>query len=360
MTYLLNDKGVSYREDIIFLIHIRLSFALIFFSTGVLLFADSSGYEALLKSRPPKVQSFDYIEENTPKTDFGYVDFKTLLLFHPAMRMYNFKVNNFFRPLPDKVTVPVKFFLETRERESIKKVKAANLERISLDKKLMRIHKRKSRIANQFAEQKRLLLLDKFADKDLELIELDEKLKVELDKLQNEIKQITSAISKLYDESFGIHYLSVTERKSMLKKIESEVLQIIEIVRQKHQLIFVLNNQVGDLNPAVEANPLSFKYDGFVEMNPLWKFLNRVSNTWSDATEIRIEGDVNLFTEFYSKQQFIGSIFRLDSINRFVISGGLDMTYECLRELYSKYRYPKNQIDNLVNILAELKTEARK
>lgn len=338
--------------------NIRLSFALIFFGNSVLLFAENSGYEALLNSKPPKVQSFDYIEESIPKIDFGYVDFKTLLLFHPAMRMYNFKVNNFYRPLPDKLNTPLKFYLENRERKSIKKVKDAKTERALLDRQLLKLHKKKSRVLGDFAEQKRLLLLDRFVNTEQELIKLNEEQQNEIAQLESEINKITSAMQSLYNQSFGVHYLNLDERKSMLKKIESEVKQVIEAIRQKKKLTFILNNQVGDLTKAFQPNPMSFEYEGFVEMNKLWTFLNRVPDTWSDSAGIRVEQDVVAFSEFYSKHHNIGSIFRLESINRLVLAGGSDLTYECLAELYIRYKYPQNQIVRLINILEGLKTEA--
>ena len=54
-------------------------------------------------------------------------------------------------------------------------------------------------------------------------------------------------MKELYNKSFGIHYFKLDERSKEFKRIESEVKQAIETIRRKQKLIFILNNQVGDL-----------------------------------------------------------------------------------------------------------------
>ena len=94
-------------------------------SSQCVLFADNFSFEKLLKSRPPMTDKIDSIDSKNTGMDFGHVDYKTLLLFHPDMRVYNFKVNNFYRPVPQDLKVPLKFYLEDRERKSVELIKSA-------------------------------------------------------------------------------------------------------------------------------------------------------------------------------------------------------------------------------------------
>ena len=98
-----------------------------------------------------------------------------------------------------------------------------------------------------FEEQKRLLLRDKFADQDAELISLAGKEDTAIAEVNGRIQMTQKKMMKdLYNKSFGIHYLRLDERKQEFQRIESEVKQAIESIRRKQKLIFVLNNQVGD------------------------------------------------------------------------------------------------------------------
>ena len=161
---------------------------------------------------------------------------------------------------------------------------------------------------------------------------------------------------ELYDKSFGIHYLRLDERKQEFQRIESEseVKQAIESIRRKQKLIFVLNNQVGDFEAAVKPNSRMFNYTGFVEMNHLWKFLHRAKVLESgELDKIRIE-DVKAMKGYYNQQVSVGSIFQLPSINKFVLAGGRDVTPSCLSEIYLKYKYSRQKITRLINIIVEL------
>ena len=48
-----------------------------------------------MQSRPPSTNDLDGMDGEHTGNDFGYVNYKTLLLFHPRMKVYNFKINNF-------------------------------------------------------------------------------------------------------------------------------------------------------------------------------------------------------------------------------------------------------------------------
>ena len=324
-------------------------------SNQCVLFADNFAFEKLLKSRPPITDKIDTIDSKNTGMDFGHVDYKILLLFHPDMRVYNFKVNNFYRPVPQDLKVPLKFYLEDRERKSVELIKSAQRNYDKHDRKLLALHRDKNRVAADFAEQKRLLLLDKFANKQTELIKLNELKKNALEEVSIQIEATRKRMKKLYDQSFGIHYLSLTERQKAFRKIESEIKAVIEIVRKKQNLVFVLNNQVGELSESVKLNSRMFKYPGFVEMNNLWKYLHRSKQLPSGEIDtIRLGDDINSMLGYYNRQSSVGSIFRLPSINQFVLAGGRNITLLCLEEIYSKYRYPRNKIVRLINILAEL------
>ena len=293
--------------------------------------------------------------DNKSGGDFGYVNYKTLLLFHPRMKVYNFKVNNFYRPVPNDITVPLQYYLEDRERRSAEQIKSSRTIHENYKRNLTNLYREKNRLLANFEEQKRLLLRDKFADQETELISLGVEEKNAIAELNGKIQMTQKKMRELYDKSFGIHYLRLDERKQEFQRIESEVKQAIESIRRKQKLIFVLNNQVGDIEAAVKPNSRMFNYTGFVEMNHLWKFLHRTKVLESgELDKIRIEDDLRAMKEYYNQQVSVGSIFQLQSINQFVLAGGRDVTPSCLAEIYLKYKYSRQKITRLINVLVEL------
>ena len=317
--------------------------------------ADNFAFEKLLKSRPPMTDNLNDIDSKQSGLDFGYVNYKTLLLFHPQMRTYNFKVNNFYRPVPKDLKVPLKFFLEDRERRSVSLIKRTKRDYDKHKRKLATLYETKSKVAADFVEQKRLLLRDKFANKEKELITLGDREKSALDNVSTQIEVTRERIKELYDRSFGIHYLRLDERQEAFSKIESGVRESIEIVRRKQHLVFVLNNQVGDLSKSFKLSSRMFEYPGFVEMNNLWKFLHRSKRLASgELDKIRLGDDTRSMIKFFNHQSNVGSIFQLPSINHFVLAGGKNITLRCLAEIYVKHEYPRDKIIRLINIIAEL------
>ena len=297
----------------------------------------------------------DDLDSNNRSGDFGYVNYKTLLLFHPRMKVYNFKVNNFYRPVPNDLKVPLKYYLEDRERRSVVQIKSYKIAHQNYKRNLTNLYREKNRLLANFKEQKRLLLRDKFADQETELISLGAEEKNAIAELNNKIQTTQQKVRQLYDKSFGIHYLKLDERREEFRRIESEVKQAIESIRQKQKLIFILNNQVGDFEAAVKPNSRMFNYSGFVEMNHLWKFLHRAKVLESgELDKIRIEDDVKAMNGYYNQQVSVGSIFQLPSINQFILAGGRDVTLQCLAEIYLKYKYSQQKITRLINILVEL------
>ena len=104
----------------------------------------------------------DDLDGNKSGGDFGYVNYKTLLLFHPRMKVYNFKVNNFYRPVPNDIKVPLKYYLEDRERRSAEQIKSSRTTQENYKRNLTALYRDKARVIANFKEQKRLLLRDKF------------------------------------------------------------------------------------------------------------------------------------------------------------------------------------------------------
>ena len=312
-------------------------------------------FEQLMQSRPPATTEIDDLDNEQASGDFGYVNFKTLLLFHPRMKVYNFKVNNFYRPVPNDLKVPLKYYLEDRERKSVDLIKSLRTVHQNHNRKLSALYRDKTRVFSSFKEQKRLLLRDKLANQEAELIELNAKENNEIAEVSRKIQITKKQMQDLYDKSFGVHYLKLEERQAEFKKIESEVKNAIESIRLKHKLVFILNNQVGDFNDLVKPNSRMFEYSGFVEMNKLWKFLHRTKVLQSgELDKIRLVDDVESMLDYYNRQVTIGSIFQLPSINQFVLAGGRDMTLQCLAEVYLKYKYPREKIIRLINIIAQL------
>ena len=308
-----------------------------------------------MQSRPPSTNDLDGMDDEHTGNDFGYVNYKTLLLFHPRMKVYNFKINNFYRPIPRDVKVPLKYYLEDRERKSVNLIKSSRTAYENHNRKLLALHRDKNRVSANFKEQKRLLLRDKFADTEAELIALDAKEDNTIAEITGKIQMTKKQMQDLYNQSFGIHYLSLDERRAEFKKIESEVKQAIELIRQKQKLIFILNNQVGDFDDILKPNPRMFNYSGFVEMNNLWKFLHRTQVLDSgEFDDFRLGDDVKAMLSYYDRKTRIGSVFQLPSINQFVLAGGRDVTLQCLAEVYLKYKYSRQKIIRLINIIAEL------
>ena len=297
----------------------------------------------------------DDLDSNNSGGDFGYVNYKTLLLFHPRMKVYNFKVNNFYRPVPKDIKVPLKYYLEDRERRSAEQIKSSRTTHENYKRNLTALYRDKARVIANFKEQKRLLLRDKFADQDAELIVIAGKEDTAIAEVRSRIQSTKKQMKDLYNKSFGIHYLKLDERREEFKRIEFEVKQAIETIRSKQKLIFVLNNQVGDLKGPEKPNPRMFNYTGFVDMNSLWKFFHRSSVLRSgELNESRLENDINEMLGYYNRHVNVGSIFQLPSLSKFVLAGGRDITLHCLAEIYSRYKYPRKKVIRLINILAEL------
>ena len=99
----------------------------------------------------------DDLDGNNSGGDFGYVNYKTLLLFHPRMKVYNFKVNNFYRPVPKDIKVPLKYYLEDRERRSAEQIKSSKTTHENYKRNLTALYRDKARVIANFKEQKRLL-----------------------------------------------------------------------------------------------------------------------------------------------------------------------------------------------------------
>ena len=355
----------SYRTNLLFtqgypmfIFSIRFQiFALLFTSLfSSLGFAANNDFESLFGVRKKKRQAAKTASPS--HNGFGYVDYKTLLLFHPAMRLYNFKVNNAYRPVPKNISVPLNFFLADREKKSVTQIRENQNMQTQARNQLKDLHSKSARLAREHQKQKNLLLRDKFANKEREFERLKREYQRELKEVQDEINATTEKIHRLYNESFGVHFLRIEERKSFLTAIEDEVLSTIEALRKEKKFLFILNNQVGHGFEPAKINTLAYRYTGFTGMNPLWKYLKRNQKLSSgENNSVRIGADVRDMQSMYDRSLDVSGIFQSPNLERFVLAGGVNLTLEVLEKIYQKHNYPDAQIRQLKLILSELRSE---
>lgn len=339
----------------------RLLTALLCFSISLTtVVSNNTAFESLWKSRPkPNSQPVEDARSGKDvQGGIGLVDFQLCLLFHPSMRVYNFKIHNVFRPVPTNLTVPLNFYLEERERKSIRMVREAQSSRVRNQLELERLRKQYDQETRNYNSKKRELMNSGYTDIEKDLEELRKVKEENQRKIQAEILKVNEETKKIYNESFGIHYLTMEEREAFLQKVVEDVREVIDAIREKKSYSFILNSRSAGSYDLRRITPSSYFQQGQVQMNSLWKFLRRPQRLKSgEDNNVKLEAEMSEMAPFFERLSDVSKIFQGSAVSQFVLSGGEDLTYDVLKNLYRKYNYKEPQIQRLLMVVRALREE---
>jgi hypothetical protein len=293
-----------------------------------------------------------------PSAGIAFVDMGTVLLFHPEMKTYNFKVHNFYRPIPKQISVPLDFYLSQRQKESLEMIQKYRTEHDNLKQKIQRLERVSQQELTEFDSKKRQILADGNGDTIARVQALQEQYNLRSQKLFEQISNARSSLSEIWEKTYGNQFLRLEERSAKLKSIMKNVYDTLDLIRAKSGYAVILNNHFNLPPKSPELSPLMFFTNSYSGTNQLSDFLQSGS--------LKFRGDFKPGPDYYKQMlepywthaSEINGIFNFHEAGAFVLSGGKDITSEVLSSIYEQY----NQADNaahLIPVLNKFREESR-
>lgn len=272
----------------------------------------------------------------------GRVSMDLLFLLHPKMKDYNFHVDSFFKELPERLSMPVEFYLKDRQKKYKEfEVKVLSKKRIMM-KEVEDIKHKLNLLRQKYVQSNNELLgmqlNSKHRNKKYQQIEREYwasrvKLEEEIIKKRNQFKQWLS------DNNREL-FLTRLDRDQKLDDITKEVKDIVQIVANKKNINLVINRNAKTLGAGSNLLQLQDRPFLFDNNQALQKFFNNEFHF--DYKEAGSPSDfIQAFNSYLKHYGSIRATFA-NAYQQFDTLGKVhDLTIPSLNVLFTRYKFPK-------------------
>ncbi|MCO4780883.1 MAG: hypothetical protein KC646_01060 [Candidatus Cloacimonetes bacterium] len=283
------------------------------------------------------------------------LDLKLALLLHPAMKDYNFTIHSFIKPIPKNLNVPINFYLKNRIKESSEMVLKSKKTYKDLRLKQLEVQQKISSLIYNKSSNIRKIMSSNRGDTESQLEKFRSDYQKKLKRYQLQKLSITKDIVNTFDTSYGIHYMTRTDRDRLLKKIEKEVLLAAKKVLNSQNLSVLLNgNYLEDVAPQT-ISKLAWVDKNFTGVNALSFYFQRQHQVIDDEIQSYSEQiGADLFDPYYKNLNKIPAIFGKNYNDQFILLGGKNITKATLQVLYQKYN-KLNLIKDILSFVQKIK-----
>lgn len=283
------------------------------------------------------------------KPAFGFTDVSKAMMLHPLMARFRIKEGR-FAPEADKGKVETNLAakgkaITEKQNELQKKQEKLSIEMQKIDQELSAALS----TLNVKYNNKKLSSPGKTSDqynKEKDLIESDFWKKRR--ELQKQVVMVQEEYSKLHRENELLHLTSQSETDGIFSTMLTEIYEAIDVVSNHYKIDFVFNSSF-----SVERTPVN---PSFTPSNPMGEFLSK--DFKQDATEVLFEhgedGRAPLFSTldyWCACQRWTFRNIVDPRLDRMILKGGLDMTPAVIDFVYQKHKISASHRDIIQEFL---------
>jgi hypothetical protein len=267
-------------------------------------------------------------------------DLNLILLFHPRMSQYNFKVHSFQAPLPEKLKIDPSFYLRQRQAEVGRLRRALRSREEILKQERRRIKARLQSLKNKFQSQMSDLSLKREESRE-ELSKIADRLEEEYFKERFKLEtQLTEGGAKLQSwklSNLKRNYVSQKTRHFILAEISSEVLNVSGRICDELGIDLLLDQGQKETPVPTLANRRVDPAKAGKVQNRLASFLQRPWQVGEGNAKMSIRGQFKLLASHFSRYE------EMDSMLGPRVSPALhkDLTLDILHEIWTRNQIPK-------------------
>lgn len=278
----------------------------------------------------------------TTQPSLGRVSMDLLLLMHPKMKKYNFHVDSFFTEIPEKLTMPVEFYLKDRQK-AFKEYKAKALsKKRGMMKKIENVKRSLNSLRQKYLKSNNELLSMQSDDKlrNQKYQKIESEYWTSRVKLEEEIKKIRNQFEKWVSNNSKELFLNRQDRDQVLKDIAKEVKEIVQIVANEKNINLVFNRNAKTLGAGSNLLQLQDKPFLFDNNHALQKFFD--NEFYFDYKKSGSTSDyLQAFNSYLKHYESIHSIFA-NAYRQFDTLGKVhDLTIPSLNLMFTRYKFPK-------------------
>ena len=281
-------------------------------------------------------------EKESSQLALGRVSMDLLFLLHPRMKEYNFHVDSFFKELPERLSMPVEFYLKDRQKkykaykakfQSKKRNMLKEVENIKLSLNLLR---------QKYVQSNNELLgmQSDSKNRNQKYQQLERDYWASRVKLEEKISETRNQFEKWVSNNGKDLFINREDRDQILDDIAKEVKDIVQLIADKRNINLVFNRNAKTLGAGNDLLQLQSKPFLFDNNQALQKFFN--NEFYFDYNEAGSPSDfLQAFSSYLQHYESLHATFT-NAYKKFDTLGKVqDLTIPSLNLMFTRYKFPK-------------------
>ncbi|MBT3786479.1 hypothetical protein HOF92_16000 [bacterium] len=285
----------------------------------------------------------------------GTCDFSLLLLFHPRMKDYNFRVRSFRAPLPKTLDVPAQFYLKQMQEKRGAYLRALGTREELLRQSLARVVQELLSLKQDF-QKKMAEITAKGGTKAQSAAKIMEQTedryfesRLNFEQKQNQLKEDFAK----WTESARVElYVPEDQRNNILQAISREVRDLLTTLSEDQKIDVVFNRSLRTTRGPLAAprkSPDFYKLANYE--NSFSQFLERPLAVGEGNAALSTRGLFRGIAVYLSRYEEIYSYFKPVLSRHLFLGEPIDLTFVAIAQLWESYKIPEQRAAPLLTAL---------
>lgn len=317
-----------------------------------------SQYEEILNSRvgsSPAGSEEVSVSKNTRPEEkselkLGTCDLSLIFLLHPRMRDYNFLVQSFRAPLPEKLSVPAEFYMRQRNAKRIAFLKQLDTREALFEESQQRLASAISQLRQNFEREISELKSEPGAIRKIEVAE-DRYFKERME-LEEEIQNSIADHKKWKADNTVEIYVSEGQRNQIFRLISKEIQESLQSISKSAGIDLIFNKSLKRVRAVANSPDKSFDYTSLANYeNHFAMLMNRPMTVGEGNAALSTRGLFRSVAPYFANYEEIFQYFEPVLSQHLFLGQGEDLTVQSLKLLWESYQIPETKLSAMLEVV---------